>query len=176
MLLRFGIAGFLWLNLMTLSVALYVGYFEHIAVSISRFLPFVLMALATPVISYSAKPILQLAWQGILNRTARMETLLGLGILAAYFYSAVQAFRGETHVYFDTASAIVTLVLLGKLLERNAKERTAKAISILYRMMPKKVRLQAKERESFISVEALQAGDVFIVKAGERSACRRDAA
>lgn len=168
LLLRFGIAGFLWLNLMTLSVALYVGYFEHIAGSISRFLPFVLMALATPVIFYSAKPILQLAWQGILNRTARMETLLGLGILAAYFYSAVQAFRGETHVYFDTASAIVTLVLLGKLLERNAKERTAKAISVLYRMMPKKVRVQAKERENFISVEALKAGDLFIVKAGER--------
>jgi heavy metal translocating P-type ATPase len=169
LLLRFGIAGFLWLNLMTLSVALYVGYFERINDSLSRFLPFVLLALATPVIVYSAQPILRLAWQGLVNRTVRMESLLGLGILAAYAYSAVQAFRGETHVYFDTASAIVTLVLLGKLLERTARERTARAITLLYRMMPRKVRLMSEGRENFVSIEALQIGDIFLVKAGERA-------
>jgi cation transport ATPase len=168
LLLRFGIAGFLWLNIMTLSTALYVGYFEKINDGVSRFLPFVLMTLAAPVILYSAKPILQLAYQGLVNRSVRMETLLGLGILAAYFYSVVQAFLGEKHIYFDTASAIVTLVLLGKLIERNAKERTARAITMLYRMMPKKVRLMVGDDERFVSIDALNVGDVFMVKAGER--------
>ncbi|MEW6128583.1 MAG: cation-translocating P-type ATPase [Acidobacteriota bacterium] len=168
LILRLGIAGFLWLNIMTLSTALYVGYFEQINESLARFLPFVLMALAAPVIFFSAKTIMQLAWQGFINRTVRMETLLGLGILAAYVYSSIQAFRGETHVYFDTASAIVTLVLLGKLIERGAKERTSKAITMLYRLMPKKVRLYAGGLEKFVSIEALSVDDIFVVKAGER--------
>lgn len=180
LLLRVGIAGFLWLNIMTLSVALYVGYFERIAESVRRFLPLVLMLLATPVIFYSARPILRLAWRGFLARTVRMETLLGIGILAAYGYSAAQTVRGliegagsaGQHVYFDTASAIVTLVLAGKLIERNAKERTTRAITLLYRMMPKKVRLwlpgASAAEERFVSAEALQVDEVFIVKAGER--------
>ena len=171
LLLRLGIAGFLYLNIMTLSMALYVGYFEQIAESVRRFLPFVLMGLATPIIFYSAMPILKPAWHGLLNRVVRMETLLGLGILAAYFYSAAQAFLGG-HVYFDTASAIVTLVLVGKLIERNAKEQTSRAITMLYRMMPKKVRLMVSAasgvEEKFVSVDALNVDDVFLVKAGER--------
>ncbi|MFN0112793.1 MAG: heavy metal translocating P-type ATPase [Blastocatellia bacterium] len=167
LLLRLGIAGFLYLNIMTLSMTLYVGYFEQIAESVSRFLPFVLMGLATPIIFYSGMPILKPAWRGLLNRMVRMETLLGLGILAAYVYSAAQAFLGG-HVYFDTASAIVTLVLVGKLIERNAKEQTSRAITLLYRMMPKKVRLLSGVEEKFVSVDALNVGDVFVIKAGER--------
>lgn len=171
LLLRLGIAGFLYLNIMTLSMALYVGYFEQIAESVRRFLPFVLMALATPIMFYSAMPILKPAWHGLRNRMIRMETLLGLGILTAYVYSAVQAFLGG-HVYFDTASAIVTLVLVGKVIERNAKEQTSRAITLLYRMMPKKVRLLARTaagiEEKFISIDALTVGDIFLVKAGER--------
>lgn len=168
LLLRLGIGGFLYLNIMTLSMALYVGYFEQIADSVRRFLPFVLMGLATPVIFYSAMPILKLAWRGLVNGVVRMETLLGLGILAAYVYSAAQAFIGGEHIYFDTASAIVTLVLAGKLIERNAKERTTRAVTLLYRMMPKKVRLFIGGEERFVAADALNVNDVFIVKAGER--------
>ncbi|HMX26604.1 MAG TPA: heavy metal translocating P-type ATPase [Blastocatellia bacterium] len=168
LLLRLGISGFLYLNIMTLSMALYVGYFEQISESVRRFLPFVLMGLATPVIFYSALPILKLAWRGMVNGVMRMETLLGLGILAAYFYSAAQAFLGGQHIYFDTASAIVTLVLTGKLIERNAKASTARAVTLLYRMMPKKVRLPGGTEERFVAADALNVGDVFVVKAGER--------
>lgn len=172
LLLRLGIAGFLGMNLMTLSMALYVGYFQDISESVRRFLPFLLWALATPVIFYSGKPILRAAWRGLVNRTVRMETLLTLGILAAYIYSIVQAFAGlsgqRAHIYFDTASTIVTLVLVGKVIERNAKERTTRAIAMLYRLMPKKVRLWAAGRERFVTIEALEVGDEFVVKTGER--------
>jgi len=166
--LRVGVAGFLWMNIMTLSVPLYVGYFEEISPSIKALFPFILMILAAPVVFYSAKPILNLAWTGLLNKTIRMETLLATGILAAYFYSSIQAFRGETHIYFDTAAAIVTLVLLGKMMEKAAKERTTQAISMLYRLMPKKVRLFVDNGERFVSIDALNEEDIFVVKAGER--------
>lgn len=166
--LRVGVAGFLWMNIMTLSVPLYVGYFEEISPSIKFLFPFILMILAAPVIFYSAKPILKLAWTGLLNKTIRMETLLATGILAAYVYSSIQTFRGETHIYFDTAAAIVTLVLLGKMMEKAAKERTTQAISMLYRLMPKKVRLFVENVECFVSINALNEADIFVVKAGER--------
>ncbi len=168
MLLRIGVAGFLWLNVMTLSLVIYASYWEAISDNARRVIPFVLMALTTPAVFYSAWPILRAAVIGLRHFTVRMEALLAAGITAAYTYSAVQAFTGGKHYYFDTACAIITLVLLGKLLEHGAKERTAKAISLLYRMMPKKARLLVEGREKFVSIEALLPGMAFLVKAGER--------
>src|SRR5450631_753950 len=97
-----------------------------------------------------------------------MESLLAMGILMAYGYSAIQAFRGDNRVYFDTACAIVTLVLTGKVIERGAKEKTARAITLLYRLMPTKARLMVDGRERFVSLQALRVGDTFRVKSGER--------
>jgi len=168
LLLRLGVAAFLWANIMGFSTILYVGYFEQIAASASRVLPLFSLVLATPLVFYCAWPILRAAVLGLVNRQIRMETLLALGILSAYFLSAIQALRGQTHVYFDTAAAIVTLVLAGKLIERTAKDRAARSIGVLYRLMPRKARLHSLAGERFVSIEALQPGQVFIVKAGER--------
>jgi heavy metal translocating P-type ATPase len=168
LLLRLGVAAFLWANIVAFSTILYVGYFELIALSASRALPFVLWALATPLVFYCAWPILRTAAIGLANRQVRMETLLALGILSAYLLSAAQALRGQTHVYFDTAAAIVTLVLAGKLIERAAKDRAARSIGQLYRLMPRKVRILSSAGERFVSIDALEPGQVFVVKAGER--------
>jgi len=166
--LRLGIAGFLWLNVMTFNLAIYAGYFEHIPESIQQYFPFILMGMSVPVVTYSAYPILRLAWFGMKERVIRMETLLSIGILAAWAYSAWQAFHHGTRYYFDVSCAIVTLVLLGKRIERVAKERTARSISMLYRMMPKKARLLIDGKERFVAIEALQPGETFLVKTGER--------
>ena len=101
-------------------------------------------------------------------RMLRMESLLAIGIMTTYGYSVVLAFSGSTHVYFDTACAIVTLVLAGKMIERGAKEKTARAITLLYRLMPNKARLLVDGAERFVSLEALRPGAVFRVKSGER--------
>ena len=168
LLLRLGIAAFLWMNVMYLSMTLYVSFFENIADSIRQYIPFVIWALATPVVFYCGHPIHRLAWLGLKNRTIRAEALLSLGVLAAYFYSIVQAFRADPHIYFDTACVIVTLVLTGKLIERNAKQKASRWITLLHRMMPNKVRLLSQGQERFASVEALQPGQEFVVKAGEQ--------
>jgi len=168
LVLRFGLAAFFWLNIMTFSLALYVGYFEHISDSVRQYMPFVLMALATPVVFYCGYPILRLGWLGLRNRTLRMESLLSLGVLTAYLFSVVQAFRGASHVYFDTASVIITFVLAGKLIERSAKQRTSQWVTLLYQMVPNKVRLINDNREYFVSSDALIPGQSFLVKVGER--------
>ena len=167
LVLRFGLAAFFWLNIMTFSLALHVGYFEQILDSVRRYLPFVLMALATPVVFYCGYPLLRLAWLDLRNRTLRMESLVSLGVLAAYLFSAAQAIRGQSHVYFDTASVIVTFVLAGKLIEQGAKEKTSRWIMALHQMVPNKVRLLGEGREYFVSAQAMQPGQVFLVKAGE---------
>ena len=168
LLTRTGVAAFLWANIMAFSVILYVGYFEKISADASRILPFVLWALATPLVFYSAWPILRSAGVGLRSLQARMETLLALGILTAYALSVAQTLRGQTHVYFDTDAAIVTLVLTGKLIERAAKDRAARSISMLYREMPKKARVEIASGERFVSIDALEPGVIFVVKAGER--------
>jgi len=168
LLLRLGVAAFLWANIMAFSVILYVGYFEQIAQSVSHYLPYILLTLATPMVFYCAYPILRSAAIGLRNLQIRMEVLLSLGILTAYLFSAVQTVRGQTHVYFDTVAAIVTLVLAGKLIERSAKARAARSIAIMYRMMPKKVRVVVDGGERFVSIDALEPGTIFMVKVGER--------
>jgi heavy metal translocating P-type ATPase len=166
--LRLGVAGFVWMNVMTLSAVFYVSYFEAIADSIRAYLPFVLMGLTTPAVFFSAWPVLRLAGLGLREGVLRMETLLGLGILAAYGFSVWQALTGGNHYYFDTACAIITFVLTGKLLEAGAKERAGRAVTLLHRMMPRKARLLESGRERWIAVERLTRGTPFVVKAGER--------
>jgi heavy metal translocating P-type ATPase len=167
LLLRTGIAAFLSMNAMMFSLVVYASYFEAIS-GFGRYIPFVLMAIATPSVFYCAAPILRIAWAGARMRMLRMESLLAMGIVTAYGYSVVLAFSGSTHVYFDTACAIVTLVLAGKMIERGAKEKTARALTLLYRLMPSKVRLLVEGSERFVSLEALRPGAHFRVKSGER--------
>jgi len=168
LLLRLGVAAFLWMNVMMLSVILYAGYFQSIGPTFARYLPLLLLALSMPAVFYCAAPVLRLAWIGARHGVLRMESLLALGILAAFGVSAVNAFRGAGPVYFDTACAIVTLVLAGKAIERAAKETSARAVSLLYGLMPNKARLMQDGRERFVSVHVLSPGAVFRVRPGER--------
>jgi heavy metal translocating P-type ATPase len=163
LLLRLGVAAFLWMNVMMLSAILYTSYFQSVSASFQRYLPALLMALSTPAVFWCAAPILRLAWAGARHGVLRMETLLALGILTTYGYSAA-----GNGAYYDTACAIVTLVLLGKSIERAAKDQASRALSLLHRLMPNKARLITDGRERFVSIEALKPGATFRVKPGER--------
>ncbi|NWJ41955.1 MAG: heavy metal translocating P-type ATPase [Geothrix sp.] len=168
MLLRLGIAGGLWMNVMLFSLVIYASYFEGIAGWAQRAVPFILMALTLPVVLYSAWPIHRIAWYGVKSGHLRMEALISTGVLAAFAYSSAQAVLGGRHFYFDTACAIVTLVLTGKALERNAKDRSARAIAMLHRLLPRKARLRIDGQERFVAIEALEADALILVKPGER--------
>jgi heavy metal translocating P-type ATPase len=168
LLLRLGIAGALWMNVMLFSLVIYASYFGHIAEGARRWVPFILMGLAAPVVSYSAWPVHRLAWYGLRHGRLRMEALISTGVLAAFGYSTVQAFLEGRHYYFDTACALVTLVLAGKALERGAKDRSARAIALLHRLLPRKARIREGAMERFVAIEDLRPGMVFLAKPGER--------
>ena len=168
MVLRLGIAGAMWMNVMLFSLVIYASYWEGIAGWAQRGVPFILMALALPAVLYSAWPIHRIAWFGLKTGHLRMEALISTGVLAAFFYSSAQAFLGGRHFYFDTACAIVTLVLTGKALERGAKDRSARAIAMLHRLLPRKARLRLDGQDHFVAIEALEPGTILLVKPGER--------
>jgi len=127
----------------------------------------IMFLLATPVQFIAGRRFYQGAWSALKNKTASMDTLIALGTSAAYFYSlaALPGFVGEQ--YFETAAMLITLVLLGKFLEANAKGRTSEAIRKLMNLSPKKALVERNGKEIVIDAKDIAEKDVIIVKPGE---------
>jgi len=144
-------------------------------------LRFVQLALATPVVLWGGWPFFQRGWASIVNRSLNMFTLIAMGTGVAYWYSVIATFLpnifptsfrsegGEVGVYFEVASVIVVLVLLGQVLELRARSQTSSAIKALLGLAPKTARVvrnDAKEEE--ISLDVIKPGDRLRVRPGER--------
>lgn len=138
------------------------------------------LALATPVCLWSAWPFYVRFVQSIKNRSLNMFTLIGLGVGVAYVYSLIAAllpgifpasFRedGEVAVYFEAAGVIVTLILLGQVLELKARSQTSQAIKQLLGMAAKSARrLLDDGTEEDVPLDAVQKGDRLRVRPGEK--------
>jgi Cu+-exporting ATPase len=139
------------------------------------------LALATPICVWSAWPFYERAVQSVKNRSLNMFTLIGLGVGVAYVYSVVAAllpgafppgFRdhhGEVGVYFEAAGVIVTLILLGQVLELRARSRTGAAIRKLLGLAPKTARrIQPDGSEEDVPLEVIQVDDKVRVRPGEK--------
>jgi P-type Cu+ transporter len=136
-------------------------------------LNFVLLALATPVQFWAGWRFYRGAWSALKHGGANMNTLVVVGTSAAYLYSAAATlapglFDGRADVYFDTSSLIVTLILLGRLLEARARRRTGEAIKKLAGLQAKTARVVRGGRETDILVEEVEVGDEVIVRPGEK--------
>jgi heavy metal translocating P-type ATPase len=97
-----------------------------------------------------------------------MESLIFIASLSAYLYSLYRMSQASLHLYFDTASMLITLVLLGRWIEIHVRGRVAGGITGLYQLTRQKVRLLDRERERWVSSDAVSPGDLFVVFAGER--------
>ena len=138
-------------------------------------------ALATPVVLWAGWPLLERGWESIVNRSLNMFTLIATGVGAAYLYSLAATlmpnlfpagFRehnGEVAVYFEPAAVIVTLVLLGQVLELRARGQTSTAIKSLLSLAPKTARrIQANGSEEDVPLEQIRIGDRLLVRPGEK--------
>ena len=146
-----------------------------------QLLSWVELAIATPVVLWGGWPFFVRGWQSIVNRSLNMFTLIGLGTGVAYTYSVVAtafpeifppSFRqegGAVAVYFEAAAVIVTLVLLGQVLELRARGQTGAAIKALLGLAPKTARLiQADSSEIDIPLDQVQPGNRLRVRPGEK--------
>ena len=148
---------------------------------LSGALKWVELGLATPVVLWAARPFFRRAWTSLVTRNLNMFTLIGLGVAAAYGYSLAAAlwpglfpdsFRdhaGRVALYFEAAAVIVTLVLLGQVLELRARSRTGAAIRALLGLAPKTARRVREDgREEDVPLDRVGKGDLLRVRPGER--------
>lgn len=168
--IRFFICAFLSMNVMMLSFALYSGFFLDLTAAGVNSIAGPIAVMASVVFFYGGWPIHRKAWAGLRARAAGMEALISTGSCSTYAYSLYQWQQGSIHLYFDSASMLITLVLLGKLIERHAKTRIQESLTSLFDLAPRKVRLcsNAAPRGHFVSAEQLQPGDRFRVAAHEQ--------
>ena len=138
--------------------------------------PYLLWALATPVQFWAGLRFYRGAWGALKHRTSDMNTLIAVGTSVAYFYSVIAVIIPalftagvmEPHLYFDTSAMIITLILLGRFLEARAKGRASEALRKLIGMQPKTALVIREGEKREISVEDVQAGDLIVVRPGER--------
>ncbi len=134
------------------------------------------LLLATPVQFWVGWQFYRGAWGAAKHKTTDMNTLIAVGTGAAYIYSLAATFfpglfvaKGlGAHVYFDTAAAIIVLILLGRLLEARAKGQTSEAIKRLIGMQPKTARVIREGHEIDVPVEEVAVGDLLVVRPGEK--------
>ncbi len=124
--------------------------------------------LATPVQFWIGRRFYIGGWHALRGGGANMDVLIALGTSMAYFFSAVVTlFALNQHVYFEASAAIITLVLLGKLMEARAKGKTSEAIEALIRLQPKTARIERDGEILEVPASSLQVNDLFIVRPGE---------
>lgn len=130
--------------------------------------PWVQLALATPIQFGAGWQFYRGAYKALKNGSANMDVLVALGTSAAYLFSVVNLHMPGAHLYFETSAILITLILLGKLLEATAKGKTSEAIKKLMGLQAKTARIIRNEQELDIPVEDVIVGDVIIVRPGER--------
>ncbi len=168
LLLRLGISSILTINIMMISFALYAGFFQELGEDAIRYFSYPLLFLATPVVFYGGFPIIKRACSGLRFRSFSMDTLIAFGALSAYFYSLAMMTQGSLHLYFDTSAMLVTLVLLGRYVEKEARDKATRGMLALYGLSAAKVRLIKEKSEIWAAAAAARPGDEFLVLAGER--------
>src|SRR5439155_9705226 len=152
-----------------------------LVLGMSEMFPLMQLILATPVVLWAGWPLFQRAWASVVNRSPNMFTLIGMGTGTAYIYSAIAVFlpspsgRGQGEglhtlpVYFEAASVITALVLLGQVLELRARSRTGAAIKSLLGLAPKTARrLLPNGSEEEVSLNEVHIGDTLRIRPGEK--------
>jgi Cu+-exporting ATPase len=128
------------------------------------------LVLATPVQLWVGRRFYVAAWHALRGGAANMDVLIALGTSMAYIFSVVVTVGGltEQHVYFEASAAIITLVLLGKLLEARAKRRTSSAIEQLLELQPAQASVERDGRIERVEISSIHQGEIVVVAAGER--------
>ena len=168
LLIRFGIGAVLTMNVMMLSYAFYARGAGAEAAAVMRLMPWILTALAAPVVFGVGWPILWRGWRAAVERVPTMDTLVATASLSAFGFSVAAAARGLGDVYFDVAAALPTFWVLGKLIEQRAFRQAGYAAAAVRRLLPRKARLLDAGETRWVSTDTLCVGHRIRVAPGER--------
>jgi heavy metal translocating P-type ATPase len=158
-----------------------IFHFIHIESLLSnKILGWAELLLVTPVVFYSGWEFFKRGWSSIIRWSPNMWTLISIGVGSAYLFSVFALFvpglfpaqfkdnAGNVHLYFEASSVILTLVLLGQVLELRAHGKTNSAIKALLNLVPPIARLIVDGQEKEIPLEQVKTGDILRVKPGEK--------
>ena len=179
---RFWVSAFLTLPVFLLAMSESLpGASALLEALSSGVLAWIQLLLVAPVVLWGALPFFVRGWQSVVTWNLNMFTLIALGVSVAFLYSLVatlfpgifpDSFRnedGRVAVYFEAAAVIVTLVLLGQVLELQARSKTGAAIKSLLGLAPKTARrLNSDDTEADVPLEAVHVGDLLRVRPGEK--------
>ena len=176
---RFWIGGALALPVFLLAMAHAIPSLRHegwVMGDTSRWIQFIL---STPVVLWAGWPFFKRGWRSLVAWNLNMFTLIAIGVGTAYLFSAVVmlapgafpvsfAADGKVGIYFEAAAVIVVLVLLGQVLELNARSKTGSAIRALLNLAPKTARVVQDGEERGVPLESVQTGAKLRVRPGEK--------
>lgn len=167
--IRFAVSAFLTANVMMLSFALYSGFFTELTKDSVYKISAPIFILAGAVLFYGGFKIYRKAWAGLKSAAFGMETLITIGAFSAFFYSTFNLFIGSIHLYFDTSAMLITLTLLGKTIERKAKDSVQEDLGNFFSLRPAKVKIISHEFPGgrYVSEKFLRKNDVFMTQEGE---------
>lgn len=179
MLHRFWIGAILTIPVFILATSKmfpYLNLERFISDPLSHWIQFII---STPIVLWAGWPFFEKAWYSLVNRSLNMFSLIALGVGAAYFYSAIAVIfpnlfpdsfkeRGELFIYFEAASVITVLVILGQVLELKAKSQTSQAIKALLGRAAKTAHLLINDQEKEVPIDQVKMGDILRVKPGEK--------
>ena len=137
----------------------------------------IMLALSIPVLVWSGSEFYSIAWKKLKHFSANMDTLVALSTGTAFLFSLINTinptlFRTDdmqhTHVYYESAVVIITLILFGRYLEEKAKSKTSSAIKNLMGLTPKKVTVIRNGEEEIISIDEIIKGELILIKPGDK--------
>ena len=164
---RLIVAGLGMMQAMMFAIVLYAGALEGIDNSTRDFFRWIGLLVTIPVVFYSARPFFDGAWRELRARHPGMDTPVALAVALVFIASVIETLRGGAHVYFDSASMFVFLLLGGRYLEMRARHRAADVVDALARLQPATAqrRTEAGQLET-IGVHELEIGDIVVVGDG----------
>jgi P-type Cu+ transporter len=168
------------ITIVSIALTIPIALFTYVMLLPKEINNYVLLALAIPVQFWAGWRFYKGTWDAIKARASNMDTLIAIGTTTAFLYSAVVTilpglFPFEA-VYFETAAIIITLILIGRLLETRTKEKASSAVRKLLDLQPRMARIirrngeEEQEKEEEVPIEQVQEGDIFVVRPGESMA------
>ncbi len=168
LLVRVGVAGAIAGNVMLLSFALYSGAFQGMALEFRRLFEVASMVISVPSVSYCAMEFYRGAWSSLKTRTPHMDLPVSLGILAGAVWGGASVVRGQGEVWFDSVTALIFLLLVGRFVELRQQNRARQAVERAQMFTPSSAHVIGDDGSvRDVLVEEVQPGQLVLVKSGE---------
>jgi len=167
LLKRLVVAGFGMMQIMMISIALYLSRRSGMDPVISEYLRLVCLLVSAPVVFYSGRTFFAGAWLALRAKQVSMDVSVSLGVLLAFFLSAFNTLTHQGEIYFESALMFIFLLLLSRLIEMSARHRAGSMAQALSQLLPNDVKRRSGTSLETVPLSALNLADEVVVKAHE---------